>query len=109
MPHSIAVLKNEHELDKLVAILGYFTLVGWMIAILMYGSHRSALARFHLRQSLGLTITGAILSFIPLVGWVLCLGVVLAWFLGVYYAITGHKLAVPLLGDFYQRHLTFIV
>lgn len=108
MPHTLAVTKSDHDIAKLIAVLCYFTLVGWLLAIVLYGFHQSPLARFHLRQSLGLTITAAILSLLPLVGWLLCLGVGMAWLLGLFYAITDHKLAVPLLGDFYQRQLSFI-
>ena len=101
-------LPERYKMATLVAVISYFTLVGWVVAMIIYDKHQSSLASFHLRQSLGLIITGAILSLIPLVGWVLNLGVIFAWAAGVFYAVQGQEYKVPLLGDFYQQHLDFI-
>ena len=92
----------------LVAVISYFTLIGWVVAMVIYDKHQSSLASFHLRQSLGLIITGALLSLIPLVGWLLIIAVIVAWAIGLYSAIQGQEYKVPLFGDFYQRHLDFI-
>jgi uncharacterized membrane protein len=101
-------LTDRYKMATLVAVISYFTLIGWVVAMIIYDKHQSSLASFHLRQSLGLIITGAILSLIPLVGWVLNFGVILAWAVGIYYAIQGQEYKVPLLGNFYQEHLDFI-
>ena len=97
-----------NDTHKLVAVVCYFTLLGWLIAMLVHGHHKSALARFHLRQSLGLIITAAILSCIPLIGWLLNILVVLGWFFSLYFAIKGQERLIPLVGHFYQNHLDFI-
>ncbi|MCJ8293931.1 MAG: hypothetical protein MJK15_05945 [Colwellia sp.] len=99
---------ERQRMATLVAVISYFTLIGWVVAMVIYDKHQSTLASFHLRQSLGLIITGAILSLIPLVGWILNIGVLLAWVIGLYSAIRGQEYKVPLLGDFYQQHLDFI-
>lgn len=91
-----------------IAVISYFTLLGWIVALVMYDKHQSSLANFHLRQSLGLIITGAILSLIPLVGWALNIAVLLAWVVALCCALQGKEYSVPLLGDFYQEHLDFI-
>ena len=101
-------LAERYRMATLVAVISYFTLIGWVVAMIIYDKHQSSLASFHLRQSLGLIITGSILSLIPLVGWVLNIGVIFAWAVGVYAAIQGQEYKVPLLGDFYQQHLDFI-
>ena len=101
-------LAERYRMATLVAVISYFTLIGWVVAMIIYDKHQSSLASFHLRQSLGLIITGAMLSLIPLVGWVLNIGVILAWAVGIYSAIQGQEYKVPLLGDFYQQHLDFI-
>jgi uncharacterized membrane protein len=101
-------LAERFKMATLVAVISYFTLIGWIIALVIYDKHQSSLASFHLRQSLGLIITGAMLSLIPLVGWVLNIGVFLGWVMGLYSAIQGQEYKVPLLGDFYQEHLDFI-
>jgi uncharacterized membrane protein len=101
-------LAERYRMATLVAVISYFTLIGWVVAMIIYDKHQSSLASFHLRQSLGLIITGAILSLIPLVGWVLNVAVILAWVVGLYSAIQGQEYKVPLLGDFYQKSLDFI-
>lgn len=102
-------LANEvPTMAKSFAILGYITLIGWLIAIVLHGSHKSEFTRFHLRQSLGLIITGALLALIPLIGWLLNVVVLCAWLYAFYHVVQGHSIKVPLLGDFYQEHLDFI-
>lgn len=96
------------SMAKVVAILSYITLIGWLAAIVLHGTHKSHYASFHLRQSLGLIVTGALLALIPLIGWLLGLFVCLAWLYALYHVVQGHKQKVPLLGDFYQEHLDFI-
>ena len=44
--------------DRTVAILAYVTIIGFIIAIVMHGSKKTALGSFHLRQVLGLIVTG---------------------------------------------------
>lgn len=99
---------ERYKMAVLVAVISYFTLIGWVVAMVIYDKHQSSLASFHLRQSLGLIITGAILSLIPLIGWVLNIAIILAWAIGLYSAIQGQEYKVPLVGDFYQEHLDFI-
>jgi len=98
----------NYDMVNVVAVVSYLTIIGWLIAIVIYGHHKSSLASFHLRQSLGLIVTACLLSFIPLIGWLLNFAVIAAWFVGLYYAIKGVEHPVPLLGQFYQEHLDFI-
>ena len=94
--------------NKMVAILGYVTLLGWLIAILFYDNHKSNYTTFHLRQSLGLIITGGLLALIPLIGWIMNIGVFLVWLYAIHHAIQGKQEMVPFLGNCYQEHLDFI-
>ena len=93
---------------KFVAVLSYLTLFGWVVAMIVYGKNHSSFASFHLRQSIGLIITCSILSLIPLIGWALNIAVFIAWFAGLYAAIKGNEYVIPVLGNFYQKHLDFI-
>ncbi len=99
---------ENYDMAKVVAVVSYLTLIGWLIAIALYGKHKSCFTSFHLRQSLGLIITGALLSFIPLVGWIMNVAVCLAWLYALYHAVQGQQQKVPFLGDFYQEKLDFI-
>jgi len=93
---------------RLISVVSYLTLIGWIISLFIYGEHKSCLARFHLRQALGLIVTGAVLSFIPFVGWLLTVVVAIFWFLGIIHAFKGECYPVPILGDLFQEHLDFI-
>lgn len=98
----------QYDMVKIVSVLSYLTIVGWLVAALIYGNHKSALARFHLRQSLGLIITGALLAFIPLIGWALVVVLFMAWCVGIFHALNNQRYMLPVIGDFYQTHLDFI-
>lgn len=100
--------KPQYDMAKTVAVLSYFTPLGWLVAVVLHGDHKSSFASFHLRQSLGLTITSALLFLIPLIGWLLTLGIIFAWFCGAYSALNGRQHLVPFVGQIYQDHLDFI-
>jgi uncharacterized membrane protein len=100
--------KSGINRDKLIAVISYFTVIGWFIAILLYSNHRSNFSTFHLRQSLGLALTAALLSFIPLIGWLLSIVVFILWLSAIYYAVKGEQHLVPWVGQYYQEHLDFI-
>lgn len=99
---------DEYSLTKAIAILGYITLLGWLIAIVLHDKHKSNFSIFHLRQSLGLILTGAILALVPLIGWLLNVAVFLVWVYAIFHAIQGRQEKVPVLGELYQTHLDFI-
>jgi uncharacterized membrane protein len=100
--------KSNFDMAKFVAVISYFTVVGWCIAILLYSKNRSSFSTFHLRQSLGLALTAALLSFIPLIGWAVNIVVLIIWLMAIYYAVIGEKHLVPFLGEYFQEHLDFI-
>jgi len=96
--------------DRTVAILAYITIIGFIIAIVMHGSKKTALGAFHLRQALGLFIT-AIVGWIGLaitvVGLVLIpffgLAILVFAIMGLVAAAGGQQKPLPLLGDKYQK------
>lgn len=87
--------------DKTVAILSYITLIGFIIAIVLHGKNKTRLGAYHLRQSLGLILT-SFLVLIPILGWILWIGVLVFWVLGLVAAINGQQKPVPLLGEKFQ-------
>ena len=107
--------------QKTISWLSYITLIGWIIAIASYNgsNEKSSLARFHLRQSLGLMLTvitiyflslflGIMIGFMAMLLSLLNLGVLILWIIGLISAVNGEEKPVPILGDFYQKTLTFI-
>lgn len=94
---------NNTSEDKTVAIVSYITFIGWIVALVLNSNQKTELGAFHLRQSLGLFITGMILWWIPVVGWILNVVVFIFWLIGLINAIQGESKPVPLVGDFYQN------
>src|SRR6056297_153133 len=57
---------------KVVAILSYITVFGWIAAVIM-NNPKKPLASFHVRQMLGIMLAGLVLSaiaIIPVLGWI---------------------------------------
>lgn len=108
--------------ERLVAILAYLTLLGWVFAFLMHqGGERSRLAAFHLRQGLGIHILGLLLYGVRLLFLPIPFGapvralVDLTWFAlflaliqGAVHAYRGRERPIPLVGEFIQEYLRSI-
>jgi len=100
----------ESAEDRTIAIISYLTLIGFIVAIVMNGTRKTRLGSFHLRQMLGLVLTGVaggIVGMVPILGWiswfVVTLGLLALWVLGLLSALRGDMRPVPLLGEHYQR------
>lgn len=103
--------------DRTVAILAYITIIGFIVAIVMHSSKKTALGTFHLRQVLGLIVTGLalwlpgmIISFIPFVNLLMLLvwpvvgiGLLVLWVMGLIAAVNGQQKPMPVLGENYQK------
>lgn len=110
---------QQNDPGKTVAILSYCTLIGWIIAIVLNGdkANKSELGVFHVRQGLGIFVTGfammilsGIFVFIPFIGWLIAIVINLGyialfifWILGLIAAINGEKKLAPLVGPVYQN------
>lgn len=96
--------------DKTVAILSYLTIIGFIAAIFMHQGHKTQVGAFHLRQVLGIVLTGAagaVCGVVPILGWIVwffvVLGLFVLWIMGLLSAVRGDMRPVPLLGEQYQR------
>ena len=103
--------------DHTVAILTYLTIIGFIVAIVMHSSKKTALGAFHLRQGLGLFITCiviwipcVIISLIPMVNllmvllWPLVgLSLFALWLMGLIAAVNGQQKLMPVVGVHYQK------
>jgi uncharacterized membrane protein len=90
---------------QLLAVISYLTLIGWIIAFVLYQNDKSEIAIYHLRQSLGLLIIGVIgwvIFWIPIIGWLAAIFLFVLWLMGLIYAAQGEMKPVPLLGKFFQ-------
>ena len=90
------------ESGKTVAIIAHLTLIGWIIAIIMNSSNKTAVGSFYIRQTLGIFLISFVLSIIPfinLIGWIL--GLVL-WIMSLIGAINESKKPIFLVGEYFQ-------
>ncbi|MCG2431745.1 DUF4870 domain-containing protein [Aequorivita xiaoshiensis] len=101
---------NTIEEGKTIAIIAYITIFGLLIAFLMNNDKKNSFASYHLRQSLGLGLTGIVLSIInivPILGWIVSfLGsifLIVLWVIGLMGALNGSEKPVPFLGKKYQE------
>lgn len=88
------------------AIIAHITLIGWIIAVVQNGEKKDDYASFYIRQMLGLLImgiVGSILAIIPIIGWLIYLGVVALWIVSLVYATSGEKKEIPVLGAQFQE------
>ena len=84
---------------KVTGIVGYIGFIGWIIAYLA-GDKEGA--KFHLNQALVLNIAAIIsvaLTWIPLVGLVLNVAMLVFWILGIVAAIKEEEKEIPIIGQ----------
>lgn len=117
-----SLINLNSDNGKTVAIVSYLTIIGWIIAYVMYGNKKQQLSAYHIRQSLGIMITGVLfyvlqfmLLFVPFIGWLISiimipLGLLLfvAWIMGLIAAINGEEKPVPYIGNKIQDILSSI-
>jgi uncharacterized membrane protein len=110
VPPAQAAVAGAATEDKTVAILSYVTILGFIAAIFMHQSRKTELGAFHLRQMLGMVVTGivgGIVGIVPILGWIAWFLVVIVlfvlWLLGLLSALRGDMRPVPILGEHYQR------
>ena len=99
--------------DKTVAIVAYLTLIGFIIAIILHGQKKSALGAFHLRQMLGIIVTGFVGAIVAWLTVFIFIGIVLVpvfyilmfimWIMGLIAAANGEQKPTLLLGKQYQE------
>lgn len=96
------------EDGKTIALIAYLTIIGLVIALVLNNDKKNTFAAFHIRQSLGIMLTGfavGLVSWVPFLGWLLGFAalfvLVYLWVSGLLAAINGKEKAVPLLGEKY--------
>jgi uncharacterized membrane protein len=108
MENSGNPISNSGTDPKIVGIVSYLTLIGWIVALIL-NNPKSEHGSFHVRQALGILLTAVISGFIaivPILGWIVALvGYILAfvmWIMGFIGAVQGEQKVVPVLGDKFQ-------
>lgn len=105
-----AVESNTIEEGKTTAIVAYLTVIGLIIALVLNMEKKNTFAAFHIRQSLGLMLTGLAVSFvswIPFLGWLVAIVamvvLLIMWVSGLLNALNGREKPMPILGTKYME------
>lgn len=103
--------------NKSLSILSYITLIGWLIAYFTGKDQANDLLKYHLRQSLGLLITGLLLSIglnilmaitsLYSLGY-LSLVVLVLLIIGAINAANEVKKPLPVIGKMFENKFSFI-
>lgn len=59
---------------KTIATIAYITIIGLIIAFVMNNDKKNTFAGYHIKQSLGLGLTGlalGVIGIIPILGWII--------------------------------------
>lgn len=98
------------EEGKTIAIISYLTFIGLIIALVLNNEKKNSFAAFHIRQSLGIQLTGiavGFVSWIPFIGWLIGFAalfvLVYLWVSGLLYSVNGKEKVVPFLGEKYAE------
>ncbi len=98
------------EEGKTTAMVAYLTVIGLIIAFVLNNDKNNEFAKFHIRQSLGIMLTGlalGMIGIIPFLGWIVSIAgfffVVFLWISGLLNAINGKEVKVPIMGEYYSK------
>lgn len=109
-PHFVDPQDVRIQEGKSIALIAYLTFIGLVIALVMNNEKKNTFATYHIRQSLGLMLTGLAFSFvswIPFLGWLIAIlsfpFIMILWIFGLLNAINGREKPIPLLGAKYAE------
>ena len=94
---------------KTIAIISYITFIGTIIAFIMNNDKKNSFASFHIRQMIGIILLGIIISVISrmanlgMIGTVISFIPVVLWVIGFIGVLQGEEKRVPVLGDMFQE------
>lgn len=104
--------ENTVAEGKTIAIIAYITIIGLIIAFIMNSDKKNSFASFHIRQCLGIALTGlalGVINVIPILGWLISIFgsifILILWIMGLISALNGQEKPAPLLGEKYQEWL----
>jgi uncharacterized membrane protein len=109
--------KPTSDDGKTAGIISYFTLIGWLIAYFaLYTNNKTPLAAYQLRQTLLFHLASILVSWVAgfIIGmafitsgvfigvsiiWIIRLGFLIIWLIGLIGAINGERKPMPLIGE----------
>ncbi|WP_209400848.1 DUF4870 domain-containing protein [Pseudozobellia sp. WGM2] len=98
------------EEAKRIAVISYITIIGMVIAFVMNNDKKLGFASYHIRQSIGLCITGfalGIVGIVPIIGWLINIAGIFVllymWIMAFMNAVNGKETPAPILGKKYEE------
>lgn len=91
------------DMGRLIAIFSYITPIGWLLALILNLNNKTSLGSFHVRQTLLLWVAWMVLSWIPVIGWIIVVVLLVFLIMGLVYAINGKQKGVPIIGPLAQE------
>ncbi len=95
---------KSSDSDDVLAVVAYLTLIGWIIAFVLNREKNNALVRYHEKQSLIIMLVGLVLGWIPIIGWLLSIALLVFWVMGLLNAINKKQVPVPVIGKLAEEH-----
>jgi uncharacterized membrane protein len=83
------------------AIVSHLTFVGWIVALIINNDNKEEYTSFYLRQTLGIHLISMIVSWVPVVGWIIGMIIFAFWILSFVYSIQGQMKVIPF-GEYFQ-------
>lgn len=101
--------------NKVLSIISYLGILGWLISFLVNKNETDELRKYHLKQSFGMAILGIVLSVIvsylpagsPITG-ILSLVFLILMIYGIINAATEVKKPLPLIGKQFEDRFSFV-
>lgn len=98
------------EEGKTMALIAYITIFGLLIAYITNNDKKNPFTAYHIRQSLGLGLTGIalmIVNWLPYIGWLIGMiggiALLVLWVLGLVNAINGKEEPIPVVGSYFEQ------
>jgi len=99
---------------KTNAIIGYITMLGTIVAIILNMDKQNPFARFHIRQAFGINITYLLLGTVAgyfnswSISYAFYIFITILWFYGFITMLQEKSIPIPFIGPYFQKWFTFI-
>ncbi|WP_060873505.1 import component protein [Myroides odoratus] len=104
--------------NKILSIISYITLIGWLVAYFIGKEKADDLLKYHLKQALGVLIIAIVFNIIvsiivfmaPFLSFIGYFGIIFLVFiiLGIVRASNSEKTPLPLIGKWFENSFKFI-
>lgn len=101
---------NQSQDETMMGVVAYITVIGLIIAYVTNQEKKNPFVQYHIRQSLGLALTGfviGVVNVIPFLGFIISIlaffFIVYLWIMGLMNALNKQEKPVPLLGKKYDE------